>query len=155
MTNAEPQPGEENPVFSAKDLQKALQQFYVDRADQAASATSEIQQRRADLIKILQERVITREEMNAARSTARLLEAAQRGEKEKEIFRFPNQLTTDHGRAINNSEPGWPETLMGVPRQVYDFWAGELKPLGFRLRAQIVDFPDGLPGDIGFTIAWD
>lgn len=31
-----------------------------------------------------------------------------------ELMRFPIELTTDEGRAINNEEPDWPDTLMGL-----------------------------------------
>lgn len=154
MTAVDRTPDETETVFSAADLQAALAHFYAQKADTAVAEMSARERSKADLVKVLRERVVTKEEMNAERSTARLLEWARRGEREKEIFRFPNELTTDLGRAINNGEPDWPQTLTGVPRQVYDFWNADLRPLGYRLRAQIVDFPDGLPGDIGFTISW-
>jgi hypothetical protein len=31
----------------------------------------------------------------------------------------------------------------------------ELKPLGFKLNAQILDYPGGMPGDIGLYLRWD
>ena len=34
--------------------------------------------------------------------------AAEQGQSEIEILRFPSQYCTDHGRAINNLEDGWP-----------------------------------------------
>jgi hypothetical protein len=39
------------------------------------------------------------------------------GERENgvQVRRFPNQLCTDKGRAINQQEPGWDNTLTGVP----------------------------------------
>ena len=40
--------------------------------------------------------------------------AAAQGRSEIEIMRFPSQYCTDHGRAINNLEEGWPETLTGA-----------------------------------------
>jgi hypothetical protein len=69
------------------------------------------------------------------------------------IGRFPNSLITDHGRAINQMEPGWENTLTGVPNEIYQFWHRYLKPRGYRLRVHIVDWPDGVPGDIGITLA--
>ena len=39
--------------------------------------------------------------------------AAERGEREVLAIRFPSEYCTDHGRAINNFEPGWPDTLTG------------------------------------------
>jgi tRNA A37 threonylcarbamoyltransferase TsaD len=36
-----------------------------------------------------------------------------------EVFRFPNALCTDNGRAINMMEPGWENTLTGLPKEMY------------------------------------
>ena len=70
-------------------------------------------------------------------------------------MRFPNTLCTDKGRALNNSERTWPDTLVGRPRQAYEFWREHLQPAGYRLKALIVDWPGGLPGDVGFFLGWD
>src|ERR1700752_4795438 len=37
--------------------------------------------------------------------------AAESGQSEVQVYRFPNQLCSDRGRRINNSEPGWETTL--------------------------------------------
>src|SRR5688572_14958190 len=71
------------------------------------------------------------------------------------VMRFPNTLCTDKGRALNNSEPTWPDTLIGRPRQAYEFWREHLQPAGYRLKAMIVDWPRGLPGDVGLFLGWD
>lgn len=81
-------------------------------------------------------------------------EAAERGEKELLVCRFPSDACTDGGRAINNSLPEWPETLLGKPRDIYDLWHEHLRPLGFALRARILEFPGGIPGDAGLFISW-
>ena len=89
------------------------------------------------------------------KSAAALVEQAVRaGLTEVQVYRFPNTLCTDHGRAINQQEPGWEDTLTGVPKQLYQFWHKSLRPRGYKLRAQIVDFPGGLPGDVGMTLKW-
>jgi hypothetical protein len=80
--------------------------------------------------------------------------AAERGQGEVQVYRFPNNLCTDRGRRINNSEPGWPETLEGRPKLAYEFWQERLKPLGFGLKAQVLEYPGGMPGDIGFILTW-
>jgi hypothetical protein len=53
--------------------------------------------------------------------------AAERGQSEVQVYRFPNSLCSDRGRKINNSEPGWDETLEGRPAQGYEFWRDHLK----------------------------
>jgi hypothetical protein len=81
--------------------------------------------------------------------------AARNGLTEVQVYRFPNSLCTDRGRAINQQEPGWETTLTGIPKEIYEFWHRCLRPLGYKLRVQIVDFAGGVPGDIGITLKWD
>ena len=69
-------------------------------------------------------------------------------------MRFPSALCTDKGRAINNAEPDWPATLTGRPRQAYEFWKEHLQPAKYKLRAMIIDWPGGLPGDVAFFLSW-
>jgi hypothetical protein len=45
-------------------------------------------------------------------------------------------------------------TLTGVPKQIYQLWNTYLRPRGYKLRVQIVDWPDGMPGDIAMTLSW-
>jgi CBS domain-containing protein len=80
--------------------------------------------------------------------------AAQKGEEEHLLLRFPCELCTDHGRAVNAPDPTWPVTLRGLAAEVFLRWKNELRSHGFGLRARVVDFPDGIPGDIGLFLAW-
>jgi hypothetical protein len=63
-------------------------------------------------------------------------------------------MCTDRGRRINNSEAGWESTLEGRPKAGYEFWRSQLQPLGFGLKAEVVEYPGGMPGDIGFFLTW-
>ena len=56
--------------------------------------------------------------------------AAERGEREVMLFRLPSEYCADGGRAINNFEPNWPETLTGFAKRAYEFWQKELEPQG-------------------------
>jgi hypothetical protein len=80
--------------------------------------------------------------------------AAERGQSEVQVYRFPNTLCSDRGRRINNSLPNWEETLEGRPKLGYEFWRDHLRPLGFGLRAEVLEYPGGMPGDIGFILTW-
>jgi hypothetical protein len=81
--------------------------------------------------------------------------AVKNGFTEVEVYRFPNVMCTDRGRAINNNlEAGWEKTLTGLPKEMYDFWERQLKPRGYKVRFQVVDFSGGVPGDIGITLKW-
>ena len=89
-----------------------------------------------------------------ARAATVIKRAADNGLTEVEVARFPNELCTDRGRAINQAEPGWENTLTGRPKEVFDFWQKYLKPRGYKLAFQVVSFPGGVPGDIGITLKW-
>jgi hypothetical protein len=80
--------------------------------------------------------------------------AAERGELELMILRFPREVCGDAGRMIDNGEAGWETTLHGEAADVFRRWALELKPRGFHLRARTLDYPGGLPGDIGLFLSW-
>jgi hypothetical protein len=41
-----------------------------------------------------------------------------------------------------------------LPKELYDFWDRQLRPLGYKIRFQVVDWPGGMPGDIGITLKW-
>ena len=88
------------------------------------------------------------------RTEAIIERAVTNGLTEVQVYRFPNSLCTDHGRAINQQEPGWEKTLTGIAQEIYQLWSDYLKPRGYRIRYQIIDFPGGIPGDISIVIVW-
>ncbi len=81
-------------------------------------------------------------------------EAAERGETEILLLRFPSQLCSDGGRAVNAPDPEWPRTLRGEAAEMYLRWERELRPRGFHILARVLDFPGGIPGDIGLFLSW-
>jgi hypothetical protein len=80
--------------------------------------------------------------------------AVRNGLTEVQVYRFPNSLCTDKGRAINQMEKGWETTLTGMAKEIYQLWADHLQPRGYRIKYQVIDFPGGIPGDIGITVSW-
>src|SRR5271157_2690791 len=80
--------------------------------------------------------------------------AIDSGRTEMLVYRFPNHLCADHGRAINQREPGWEKTLTGTPKEVYQLWYHYLRPRGYKIKFEIIDRPGGSPGDIGVTWVW-
>lgn len=90
------------------------------------------------------------------RRALRIIErAVQNGLTEVQVYRFPNTLCTDHGRAINQGEAGWEKTLTGVPNEIHQLWNKYFRPKGYKLRVEIVEFPNGVPGDVAMTLKWD
>lgn len=83
-----------------------------------------------------------------------VMNAANNGKFEALVYSFPSDLCTDSGRAINSRQEHWPETLQGKAKELYDRYLTIAKPQGFRLKATIINFPDGMPGDVGFFLNW-
>lgn len=89
-----------------------------------------------------------------ARVSAVVRRAAERGEHEVLALQFPSTYCNDRGRAINNLEADWPKSLEGFAKNAYAFFEKELRPHGYKLRAQILDYPGGMPGDVGLFLSW-
>ena len=80
--------------------------------------------------------------------------AAEQNQNEIMVMSFPSAWCSDHGRAINNAAPDWPGSLQGRARKGIEFYEQHLKPLGYKVRAQILNYPDGMPGDVGLFLSW-
>jgi CBS domain-containing protein len=81
-------------------------------------------------------------------------QAAEHGQKEWMLLRLPSQLCSDGGRAVNAPRADWPNTLRGEAAEIYLRWERDLKPHGFGIAARVLDFPGGMPGDIGLFLVW-
>jgi hypothetical protein len=90
----------------------------------------------------------------ASRVTAMVRRAAEAGQREVLALRFPAMFCNDHGRAINNLDPDWPGSLEGEAKRAYAWFKEHLEPLGFKVRAQILNYPDGIPGEVGIFLRW-
>lgn len=121
----------------------------VERRDEARRSATVQRQRQ---VRELTAQHIANEDWQAILHRAH--EAAAHGEKEVLLLRFPSDLCTDGGRAINAPLADWPKTLRGAAAEIYLRWDRELKPQGFHLAARVVDFPGGKPGDIGLFLTW-
>jgi hypothetical protein len=82
------------------------------------------------------------------------MNAVKDGKFEALVFTFPSELTSDGGRAINNNRPDWPETLQGKAKELFERYQSIAKPAGYKLKAMIINFPGGVPGDVGFYLNW-
>jgi hypothetical protein len=94
------------------------------------------------------------EESMLATAVMLVKRAVENGQSSVEVFRFPHALCTDNARALNQREPGWEKTLVGVPRRIYEFWEHHLKAKGYHISFAIIDYPGGMPGDVGITLSW-
>jgi hypothetical protein len=140
-------------VPSKDELQKLRAQSLMTKADQASQQESAEQERKKALIAHLNTQRVT--EQNVKNAVRIIRELAAAGETEVMVLRFPNELCTDGGRAINNNESGWPKTLTGFPKDIYEKWQLGFRDQGYRLTAKILEFPGGMPGDVGMYMSWD
>jgi len=139
---------------SAKDAMQQIALAEAEEAEKEARARSEADAEKKALIDQLSKPSGISDE-EAIRRAVRVIErAASNGLTEVQVYRFPNQLCTDKGRAINQQEPGWEDTLTGIPREIYQLWAKYFRERGYKLRVEIIDFPGGMPGDVGMTLKW-
>ena len=88
------------------------------------------------------------------RINAAVKRAAEQGLHEVQVLTFPASFCNDRGRRINNAEQDWPDSLEGFAKKAHAFFEAELKPLGFKSRAQVLNYPDGRLGDVGIFLAW-
>ena len=143
--------------FSLPSAQQVMEKLALAEAEKASAAARKQSDAEAEkkmlLEKLTKPSGVSDEE--ALRRVAAIIErAVSNGLTEVQVYRFPNALCTDRGRAINQQEPGWETTLTGLPKEMYQFWERQLRPRGYKIRVQIVDFPDGMPGDVGITLKW-
>jgi hypothetical protein len=134
----------------------ALRKIKSDKEFQEAQKAASHEAKRAEDEKHLMETFMAREiQPNAMeRVMAAVQKAAERGETHIQVFQFPSTLCKDSGRAINNSDPQWPQTLDGYPARAFEFFDQQLRPHGFKLRAEILNYPGGVPGDVGISLHW-
>ncbi len=139
---------------SAKDFAQKIALAEAEKASEEARLRAQADAEKKALLDQLSQPSGVSDEEAIARAIKIIERAAANGLTEVQVHRFPNQLCTDKGRAINQQEPGWEKTLTGLPKEIYQLWENYFRPRGYRLRVQIVDFPGGMPGDVGMTLSW-
>ncbi len=139
---------------NAKEILKQSALKEAEKAEQHAKQLAAADAEKRDLIEELSRPSGLSEEEKIKRASTVIQRAVRNGLHEVQVYRFPNVICTDRGRAINQMEDGWEETLTGVPKEIYQLWKDYLQPRGYKIAYQIIDFPGGVPGDIGITLSW-
>lgn len=139
---------------SANEFMKKLAVAQAEEASKQARKLAEAEAEKKALLDQLTKPSGLSDEEAIQRAIKVIERAVSNGRTEVQVHRFPNQLCTDRGRAINQQEPGWENTLTGVPKEIYELWAKYFRQRGYKLKVEIVDFPGGMPGDVGMTLKW-
>jgi hypothetical protein len=142
-------------VPSAKAMMQKIAVAEADKASEAMRKLKREEEEKKALIDRLSKPSGLSDEEVMKKAAVIIERAAKNGLTEVQVYRFPNTMCTDRGRAINQQESGWETTLTGIPKEIYEFWHRCLRPLGYKLRVQIIDFSGGVPGDVGITLKWD
>ncbi|HVK90958.1 MAG TPA: hypothetical protein VM468_06055 [Mycoplana sp.] len=146
-----PDPNE--PVLSAEQLRKQMLETQLAEMDREDKLRERKQQ---ELTKVTDEffhKHVGEQERSMIRNV--VARAVKEGKMEALVYTFPSDFCTDSGRAINNADPDWPQTLQGKAKELYDRFKDVAQPQGYRLKAMVVSFPGGVPGDIGFYLNWE
>ena len=144
----------EDLLLSAEDCKKRMAEAEAEKASEYVRKQTAAEAEKKALLDRLQQPSGVSDDERLRRAAAIINRAVNNGLTEVLVGRFPNTLCNDGGRAINQQEPGWENTLTGLPKELFQFWKKYLQSRGYRIKFQIVDWPNGMPGDIGVTLAW-
>ncbi|TWB04624.1 hypothetical protein [Bradyrhizobium stylosanthis] len=148
-------PGLDDLIPNAATIRKEAALKEAEKAEEYVRLAAAAEAEKRALIDRLSKPSGKSEEEKIKLASTIIQRAVRNGLTEVLVYRFPNSLCTDKGRAINQMEKGWETTLTGIPKEIFQLWTDYLKPRGYRIAYQVIDFPGGVPGDIGVTISWD
>ena len=139
---------------TAQQIQKQAAVQEAAKAEEHAQRLAAVEAEKRALIERLSKPSGLSEDEKVKLASTVIQRAVRNGLSEVQVYRFPHSVCTDNGRAINQQEPGWENTLTGIPKEIFVLWSKYFRERGYRLRAQIVDFPGGVPGDVALTLVW-
>jgi hypothetical protein len=141
-------------ILSAKELMAKIAKVEGEKASKAMKAHEAAEAEKQALLDRLARPSGLSDDEVMEKAAIIVNRAVENGMTSVQVFRFPNHICTDNGRAINQVEDGWEQTLTGVPKEIYEFWKRQLKPRGYHIRYEIIDYPGGMPGDVGIFLSW-
>lgn len=141
-------------ILNAKELREKIALSEGAKAAAALKAHEAAEREKHEMLERLTHPSGLSDQQVIDKASAIVNRAVENGLMSVQVFRFPHTVCTDNGRAINQGEPGWEKTLTGIPKEIYDFWKRQLQPRGYHIRYEVIDYPGGMPGDIGVTLSW-
>ena len=139
---------------TARDLQAKIAQAEGEKASAAMRAHAAAEAEKQAFLDRISKPSGLSDEQVVEKAAYIINRAVANGQTSVQVFRFPNHLCTDEGRAIDQAESGWEKTLTGIPKELYQFWERQLKSRGYHLKYEVIDRPGGIRGDIGVFLRW-
>ena len=139
---------------SAKDLLAKIAQTEGEKATAALKAQQAADAEKQAFMERLSKPSGLNDEQIMEKAGHIISRAVENGLTSVQVFRFPNHLCSDNGRAIDQAEDGWEKTLTGIPKELWQFHERQLKPRGYHMKFHIVDYPGGMRGDVGVILSW-
>lgn len=141
-------------ILTAKELKEKIALAEAAKASAAMKAHEAAEKEKHEMLERLTRPSGLSDDEVVEKASAIVNRAVENGLTSVQVFRFPHTICSDNGRAINQAEPGWEQTLTGVPKEIYEFWKRQLQPRGYHIRYEVIDYPGGMPGDIGIVLSW-
>ena len=126
-------PGIDDLIPNATQIRKEAALKEAEKAEEYVRLAAAAEAEKRALIERLSKPSGKTEEEKIKLASTIIQRAVRNGLTEVLVYRFPNKLCTDKGRALNNLEKGWPDTLIGRPLQAFEFWRDHLQPQGYGL----------------------
>jgi hypothetical protein len=139
-------------LLRPQDLNEIMSDAEMKKMDEERERKQIRERQQRELREAFMARDVHPEVMDRLNKVIRI--AAEQGRREVQVITFPASFCSDGGRRINNMLPDWPDSLEGFAKKAYDFYKSELRPHGYKLHAQVIDFPGGVPGEIAFFLKW-
>jgi hypothetical protein len=139
-------------LVTAAELKKIAEEIEARKAREALDKMRKLDADQEALHRTFMEQAIRPDA--SERVSAAVRRAAENGQKEIQALKFPATWTNDRGRRINNGDPDWPVSLEGFAKRAYDYFVKELQPAGYQLRAQVLSYNEGVPGEVAIYLCW-
>lgn len=141
-------------LLTVKELQAKIAEAEGAKASAALKRHQAEEHEKAELLERLTKPSGLSDDEVMEKASIIIERAVENGLMSVQVFRFPHTLCSDNGRAINQGEAGWETTLTGIPKEIFEFWRRQLQPRGYHIRYEIIDYPGGMPGDVGVILSW-
>src|ERR1700748_1638444 len=104
---------------TAQEIQKQAALNEAVKADEFTRRLAAAEAEKRVLIEKLSKPSGLSEDEKVKLASSVIQRAVRNGLSEVQVYRFPNILCTDRGRAINQMEAGWEKTLSGIPKEIF------------------------------------